>query len=56
MYKVVMMIILVNWVNNFRPPKFQKSSLLTPIFKSWVKPWLASSLETSHTPSDLWLC
>ena len=27
------MIILVNWVTNFRPPKFQKSSFLTPCFQ-----------------------
>ena len=27
------MIILVNWVTNFRPPKFQKSSILTPCFQ-----------------------
>ena len=27
------MIILVNWVTNFRPPKFQKSSILTPYFQ-----------------------
>ena len=27
------MIILVNWVTNFRPPKFKKSSILTPCFQ-----------------------
>ena len=27
------MIILVNWVTNFRPPKFKKSSILTPYFQ-----------------------
>ena len=27
------MIILVNWVTNFRPTKFQKSSILTPCFQ-----------------------
>ena len=30
-YRVVM-IILVNWVTDFRPPKFHKSSVLTPCF------------------------
>ena len=29
----VVMIILVNWVTNFRPPKFHKSSVLTPCFQ-----------------------
>ena len=27
------MIVLVNWVTNFRPLKFQKSSILTPCFQ-----------------------
>ena len=29
----VFMIILVNWVTDFRPPKFHKSSVLTPCFQ-----------------------
>ena len=31
-YKVAMNI-LVNWVTNFRPPKFQKKIILTPCFQ-----------------------
>ena len=31
-YRVIM-IILVNWVTDFRPPKFHKSSVLTPCFQ-----------------------
>ena len=36
-YKVAM-IIIVNWVTNFRPPKFHKFSLWPPVSKSWVTP------------------
>ena len=40
------MIILVNWVTNFQPPKFQKSSILTPFFQI-----LGNTL-----PASAWLC
>ena len=44
-YKVVM-IILVNWVTDLWPPKFHKSSILTPCFQILGK--------TMELPSESW--
>ena len=36
------MIILVNWVTNFRPPKFQKILNFDLVSKSWVTPCIST--------------
>ena len=52
-YKVAINI-LVNWVTNFRSPKFQKSSILTPCFQILGNTLLRIRLSYAEELSVTW--